>query len=376
MQFIKPLHWTPMFRPEARSKTGRALWLTVWVLLAGCGSGGSSEPGSSMTPCSVTEVEADMTAILSQATVSEVDFSFAVERPDGRRYTFNRGASTLQSAYESASTSKMVTAVIILRLVEQGYLSLSDKPQDYIAGWPIGSGDSLYDMTLAQLLSFTSGLEVEPLCLNLGLANFESCVTTIANNNAGRGITPGQEFYYASTHLQVAGLMAIRARGVTGWQDIFAEFKTQTGLFASAAYDLPSATNPRLAGGMHWTGEEYLAFLHALSHGTLLNANSMAQLLLDHTASATMVYSPALNNYGEDWHYGFGLWHECQSAMFNCTAGTRVSSPGAYGAYPFWDRSIGYIGIVSRQGALGTSSKGVAIERAVRYDVEQWLACQ
>ena len=354
-------------------KAGVITLFVACVVAAGCG-GGSGTPPTSGPACSTTQLEADMDAVLAQ-TASEVDFSFSLERQDGRRYNFSRGVSTLQTSYESASTSKLVSAVIILRLVEQGYLSLTDRPQDRISSWPIGSGDSLYSMTLAQLLSFTSGFTVEPLCLNSGISDFETCVTNIATANAGNGITPGQEFYYASTHLQVAGLMAIKARGVASWQDVFAEFQTQTGLFPTAAYDLPSASNPRLAGGMHWSGEEYMAFLKALRNGALLNAASMSELLADHTASATIVYSPTVAGLGEDWHYGFGLWQECQSATYNCTAGSRVSSPGAYGAYPFWDRSKDYFGIVARQGALGTFTNGVAIERAVRPKAEEWAAC-
>ena len=157
---------------------------------------------------------------------------------------------------------------------------------------------------------------------------------------------------------------------------MFTEFQSQTGLFSTGSYDLPSASNPRLAGGMHWRGEEYLAFLDALKNGTLLNTDSMRLLLADHTAAASIVYSPAISGLGEDWHYGFGLWQECQSATYNCVPGTRVSSPGAYGAYPFWDRSHGYIGLVARQGALGTYTNGVAIERSVRSLVEAWAACQ
>ena len=354
-------------------KAGVITLFVACVVAAGCG-GGSGTPPTSGPGCSTTQLEADMDAVLAQ-TASEVDFSFSLERQDGRRYNFSRGVSTLQTSYESASTSKLVSAVIILRLIEQGYLSLTDRPQDRISSWPIGSGDSLYSMTLAQLLSFTSGLTVEPLCLNSVISDFETCVTNIATANAGNGITPGQEFYYASTHLQVAGLMAIKARGVASWQDVFAEFQTQTGLFPTAAYDLPSTSNPRLAGGMHWSGEEYMAFLKALRNGALLNAASMSELLADHTASATIVYSPTVAGLGEDWHYGFGLWQECQSATYNCTAGSRVSSPGAYGAYPFWDRSKDYFGIVARQGALGTFTNGVAIERAVRPKAEEWAAC-
>jgi len=285
-------------------KTGLISMFLGCTVATGCGGSGSSPPPA--PTCSVPGLEAALDTGLAQA-VSDVDFSFSVERPDGRRYNFSRGVSTFQTSYESASTSKLVTAVIILRLVEQGDLKLSDRPQDRIT-WPIGSSDSLYPMTLAQLLSFTSGLTTEPACLNSGISNFETCITNIATTNANNGITPGQEFYYASTHLQVAGLMAVKAHGVASWQALFTEFKTQTGLFATAAYDLPSASNPRLAGGMHWTGEEYMAFLKALKNGALLAPASMSQLLTDHTASATIAYSPTVTGLGEDWHYGFGLW--------------------------------------------------------------------
>jgi CubicO group peptidase (beta-lactamase class C family) len=306
--------------------------------------------------------------------VTDTDFSFGVERDDGHRYVYQRGSSRMQTVYESASTSKLVSAVIILRLVEQGYLKLDDKPQDRIATWPIAPTSPLATMNLANLLSFTSGLTDEPLCVNAGFINFESCVNTIVNVNASNQVVPGSEFYYASTHLQVAGLMAIKARGVASWQDIFNEFKQQTGLFKTASYDLPSSSNPRLAGGMHWTGEEYLDFLSALKKGRLLDAASMTQLLADRTATAKLVYSPAAA-LGEVWHYGFGYWHECQSSSFNCAPATRISSPGAYGAYPFWDRSKSYVGILARQGELGTFTKGAALERAIRPKVEAWLAC-
>ena len=329
---------------------------------------------SEAATCSVNSKESDLFVALAAAT-SEVDFSFIAERPDGRRFKYQRGSSSLQTSYESASTSKLVTAVIILRLVEQGHLSLTDHPQDKISTWPITNSDSLYTMTLAQLLSFTSGLESEPACLNLGGSNFANCVTSIGSSNAGNGVTPGSKFYYGGSHLQVAGMMAVKARNVGSWQDLFTEFKIQTGLFPTSVYDLPSSSNPRLAGGMHWTGYEYMDFLKALKAGQLLTTASMNLLLNDHTTGVTMAYSPAMTGLSEDWHYGFGLWHECQSTPFTCTAGTRVSSPGAYGAYPYWDRSHNYFAMIARQGSLGTYTKGIAIERSVRSQVEAWATC-
>ena len=179
-------------------KAGLMSLLLACLLAIGCSSGGGGETsgGTSGGPpavgasCSVAQLESDMNSVLSQTT-SEVDFSFSVERLDGRRYTYNRGVSTLQTSYESASTSKLVSAVIILRQVERGYLYLPDTPQRYLTTWPIRNTDPLFNMTLAQLLSFTSGLTTEPPCLNFGGLNFETCVNTMATTNAGNGITPG-----------------------------------------------------------------------------------------------------------------------------------------------------------------------------------------
>jgi CubicO group peptidase (beta-lactamase class C family) len=357
----------------------RLAWpvLLLSAVAAGCGSGVSETAGS----CSVSQqdaLEAQMDATLAQAP-SEVDFSFSVERQDGRRYTYNRGGSTLQTSYESKSVSKLVAAVMILRLVEQGHLALADRPQDYVDTWP--TGGSMSGITLAQLLSFTSGLTTDPSCLEDGGSNIEDCVIDIAQANDGNGNVPGQQFFYASAHQQVAGLMAVQARNVAGWQTLFSEFKSQTGLFAASNYDSPSSSNPVLAGGMHFTGEDYMAFLKSLKNGQLLNGASMAQLLADRTVGIPLVFSPIFSGIGggaalgEDWHYGFGLWHECRSATFNCVAGARVSSPGALGSYPFWDRSKGYSGIVVRAGAFGTLTTGIAIERSVRTTVETWAAC-
>ncbi|MFL6581137.1 MAG: serine hydrolase [Burkholderiales bacterium] len=361
------------------------------VLVGGCGvGGGDNGEGSAPAPvasapvaaCSAAQLEGlerKLDTRLSQAE-SEVDFSFAVERKDGRRYSYNRGGSTLQTLYESASTSKLVAAVVVMRVVEQGYLSLADKPQDHIAAWPIAPGDALYNMNLAQLLSMTSGLTSEPPCLNSAASDFEACAIDIANSN-DQGIIPGQQFFYGSAHYQVAGLMAVKARGLPSWSDLFTEFRAQTGLFGSSTFDVPSVNNPVLAAGMHITGEDYMAFLHALKTGALLNAASMSELLADHTASSAIIFSPIRDGIsggpglGEDWHYGFGLWHECPSAHFNCEPGSRISSPGNFGSYPFWDRILDYIGIVVRRGMPGTLKRGIDIERFVRPEVEEWAAC-
>ena len=298
------------------------------------------------------------------------DFTLLVESADGSQFIHNRGASTATTSYRSASTSKMVTAAVILLLVQQGILSLDDHPQDYLTFWPNTGNHSAIE--LRHLLSFTSGLNSELLCLNVPNASFSSCVETILENNSDIPV-PGDEFYYAGTHLQVAGLMAIRASGMNNWTELFDYFKSETQLFTNAEYDLPSTNNPRLAGGMHWQAIEYLEFLSALYHNQILSSVLLDAMSSDQLDNANIIYSPIKEGPLElDWHYGYGQWIECSAIPFDCASTTRVSSAGAYGAYPFIDYEQKYFGIVAREGALGTGHEGYQVWAEVENNLAEW----
>jgi CubicO group peptidase (beta-lactamase class C family) len=313
-------------------------------------------------------------AALDPTITEEPTFTVALETASGHRFVHSHGDSTLQTPYESASTSKWVSAAVILDLVDQGKLSLTDEASDYLPFWEAPG------VTLAHLLSFTSGFSKEPLCLNLPNADFAECVQNAYEANVDIAPAPGTAFDYSSVHLQVAGSMAVRATGASGFAELFAAWQKKTGLFPSGAFDLPSATNPRLAGGMHWTGAEYLDFLRALYDGRLLDSATRTAMLDNQRGSAKVVGSPALEALGQDWAYGFGNWLECPTALgpdtFDCGAGHRNSSPGAYGAYPFIDWDAKYIGILARQGKLGTFRDGDSLFQVIAEDAARWAtAC-
>src|SRR6185295_17892734 len=109
--------------------------------------------------------------------------------------------STAATVYESASTSKLIAAVVILDLVDQGLLTLDTKAHDLLPFWKETT------VTLRHLLSFTSGFHDEPACINVAGADFETCVQTIYTKNSAVAPAAGTQFYYASTHLQIAGLL-------------------------------------------------------------------------------------------------------------------------------------------------------------------------
>lgn len=310
-------------------------------------------------------------AVVDPGVSSIPDVTLLLETMDGRRFSHSHGVSSATTSYESASTSKLVTAVVVLDAVDHGFLTLESKARDLLPFWTESQ------VTLRHLLSFTSGFSDEPLCIDLGIADFAACAETIFTKNVATAPPPGSQFAYSSAHMQIAGLMTMRAKSLGSWSAVFDDFKARTGLFATSAYDLPSANNPRLAGGMHWTAEEYLAFLRALVAGKLLSPAARGELFADQRGEAAVVKAPT-SEIAEDWSYGLGNWLECPTAKtagsFDCGAGHRNSSPGAYGAYPFVDFDSGYFGILARQGGLRTYPEGVKLFRAVEPLVREWAA--
>jgi len=347
------------------------LVIAVIGLLSACGGSSSNSASAEVSPPTSDSIESSMQSDLNTLN-SDSDFTFIIEAANKHRFSHSTGSSSATTLYRSASTSKLVTAAIILQLVNDGTLNLNDNPQDYIASWP--STGNLSNIQLRHLLSFTSGLSEEHICINLPMSDFETCVNNILAANTTTP-NPGDEYYYSSSHMQVAGLMAIKAFGVNSWQQVFEYFRTQTGLFLNSNYDLPSQQNPRLAGGMHWTALDYMDFLAALFEESILTPSLIMQATSDQISTATIVYSPiSSGSTAEDWHYGFGNWIECKSPVFNCPQVTRISSAGAYGAYPFIDYEHNYFGIVAREGSLGTGSKGVELYRAIESDLETWAS--
>jgi CubicO group peptidase (beta-lactamase class C family) len=358
----------------------------AWLAACGGGDDGGAAPDAPGAPdaapdagdaCPRAQLEAAITAKLDAALTdpdiaASQDVTVLLETDAGRRYTYNHGASTPTTVYESASTSKLVTATIIMDLVDQGELTLDTKASDLIPYW---TDDAV---TLRHLLAFTSGYAVEPTCIDNPFKTIASCVEDIWTTNEPSHAAAGTEFDYSGTHMQVAGLMAMTATSSTTWGQIFDAWRARTGLFPTGAYDLPSLANPRLAGGMHWTGEEYLDFLRALAHDEILTDTSRAALLANQRGAATVVGSPAFTQIHEDWAYGLGNWLECPTATthdsFDCGAGHRNSSAGSYGGYPFIDYDHAYFGMVAQQGDRGTGFKGVLLLRAAQSEIEAWAA--
>lgn len=137
------------------------LFATVLVSgwLAACGGGGGdSDPGSPppSVPDSFVDVDRAASAAFTAQNVNMgiAGMGIAVYDANGvKRFEKMYGSFSADQRIAIASASKMVAGLVLMRLIDQGYLSL-DSTTGAVLGWTGPQGD----ITLRQLMSFTSGM--------------------------------------------------------------------------------------------------------------------------------------------------------------------------------------------------------------------------
>jgi CubicO group peptidase (beta-lactamase class C family) len=263
-----------------------------------------------------------------------------------------------------ASASKLVAGLTILRLVDQGKLTL-DSTTGQVLGWK-GPQAAI---TLRQLLSFTSGLPSEAVCMLRTGITLAECVATISQSTLVA--PPGTRFEYGGTHLHVAARMAEVVTG-RSWDEIFAEqLRTPLGIGADAVfYSWPrqsrGTSNPMIAGGLRMTMNEYakvldLEYNRGVYRGERLIADAMFTAQATEPYPAAAIGKSPVQRIGLAYRYGLASWLECPPPASNCAV---LSSPGAFGFTPWVDREGGYYAIIGME-AAGTGRAGV-----VKFSVE------
>jgi D-alanyl-D-alanine-carboxypeptidase/D-alanyl-D-alanine-endopeptidase len=205
--------------------------------LAACGGGGEDTvpPPSNPVPDPFADVDRAAGAAFTAQGITGMGLSI-YDANGVKRFERMYGTFSADQRVAIASSSKMVAGLVILRLVDQGFLTL-DSTTGAILGW---TGPQAA-ITLRHLLSFTSGLDREAPCTLLAGVDLADCVATISRQQQ-LVAAPGTRFDYGSTHLQVAARMAEVVTGQS-WANIFAtQLKTPLGLTSP---DLAWYTAPR-----------------------------------------------------------------------------------------------------------------------------------
>jgi hypothetical protein len=176
-------------------------------------------------------------------------------------------------------------------------------------------------------------------------ATVQDCLDQDNGNGATNGtFSPETEnlFDYDGGHMQRHaadnGLGALDSAGLAS------ELRTQLGSEVDLSYG-----QPQLAGGVFTSAQQYAKVLRKILDGRL----AMRTILGTHPVCVDPASCPlALSTpspKGEQWHYSIGHWVEDDPAVGD----GALSSPGAFGFYPWIDAGKTWYGIVARADLLG-----------------------
>lgn len=267
-----------------------------------------------------------------------------------------------------ASSTKWLSAVVILSLVDDGLMGLDDTAAKFFPAHYTGQKGTI---TLRQMLSHTSGLPGDETSdvLSSDAITLQQAGQFIATNNLIAA--PGTVFCYGGLSMQLAGACAEVASGQS-WSNLVAlRLKRPLGLTATT---YGSSSNPRIAGGASSTLYEYATVLQMLlQHGLwgtnqVLSGNAVFVMQQDQTAGAFIQCSPYTKYGYGDTRYGLGEWRE---ELRPDGSAYQIGSGGAFGFAPWIDLDHNVAGVFMVVNLMENVFPGVQqIKAAVRTAVD------
>lgn len=291
------------------------------------------------------------------------DFSFSAGDATGRKFTFERGNTTMQSVLTVASSSKFPVAVAIAGLVAENIVSFDDLACNAFDWWTCDAADRRSAVSLRHLLTFTSGFyyaDETVTCLSeyddpaaAYDYTLEGCASMIYEK-APFPFVPGSTFDYNSYHLQVAGAMVTKMAGINVTELLDMYLFDKVGM-PSSYFEPEGAPNPQLAANLMVNGDDYDTFLRAVLAYRVLPKTILDQMEADALAGDVAISNSSWFNVHSLGHYSMCNWYEC---LFNygdtfrqeCTDANLHVDAGLFGWYPVVDRGHAtYFQIVQSQ---------------------------
>lgn len=242
-----------------------------------------------------------------------------------------------------ASASKLLSAIVVLRLVDQGLIDLDMPVSNYLPGFTGTKGS----MTVRQMFSHTSGLpgnrnpslQSDP---NLWILNDDSLTLAESVDLIGCCVgliaEPGEQFSYGGFSMQVAGRVAEVVSNADWEALVERQLKGPLELTSIDYQGLGITRNYRIGGSARSSLRDYRRVLEMLANGGIyrgerfLSEAAMAVLLDDRMAGKPIIYAPPIATDLE-LGYGFGGWLHYDASGTEITA---VSSKGAFDALPWF----------------------------------------
>ena len=378
-----------------------SLWFMA-VSAGACGSDGGSveqggDAGANDTDSGFTAVE-DPSQASSFADFDRVieDFlsesgltgasAIIVHREEGVLHHQGYGAFDKDRIYAIASSSKVLSVGILMRLQDQGLLDVDEPIGSYLEEL-FGAGKP--ELTVAQLVSNSSGLTSlleNPtygpyICQYLEAGTLTDCAKAIYTaDDAMDRVEPDTRFSYGGGPWQLSGGVAevvsgkswaelvdetYAPCGVTtlGYTNPFQQYQTNYPMLDGDPANAAVTNNPNIEGGAYVSMSDYAAIL--LMHlrggmcdgGQALSLAAVERMRQDRIAEA---YDGSTGAAGALEGYGLGWWIDRDQEGF-------FADGGAYGATAWLDLSRDYAGFVALE---ATSTEGRALFAKLQPVVE------
>jgi hypothetical protein len=172
-------------------------------------------------------------------------------------------------------------------------------------------------------------------------------------------------FYYDSGHMQEDAILS--GLGADDKTALTAEVKRVIGSDVSFVY-----THPLLAGGVYTDASNYAVFLRKILSGSLLMRDALGKNAVctnPAQSGCAALSSPVPTT--ESWHYSMGHWVEDDPSVGD----GAFSSAGAFGFYPWIDKTKTFYGIVAREDqSISAQQHGYESAECGRLIRQAWMS--
>jgi CubicO group peptidase (beta-lactamase class C family) len=244
--------------------------------------------------------------------------------------------------YRAGSITKSFVAAAVLRLRDQGRLSLNDRISQFV---PAGSAA---DVTVGQLLSQTSGLRAEtagPWWERIAGGSFAELTTRSLGPDAERW-RPGRKYHYSNVGYALLGQLLASQHGKSWYEVVAHELLTPLGMHRTTLRPVPPhasgfAVHPHAdlllaepehdAGAMAPAGQLWSTVADLARWGAFLTGQRGDMLSKD--TLAEMREPACIDDVpGEPWTLGYGLGLQLWNVRGVRLYGHSGSMPGFIGA--------------------------------------------
>ena len=302
------------------------------------------------------------------------DVVILIRKDDSLVFKKEIGTFNTKTQAPIASSSKWLTAALVMQFVDEGKLSLDAKVVDYLPEF--GKYFKSY-ITIRDCLSHMTGIDDDDKFLKriLERKKYESLEEEV-NAFARREIraNTGTDFWYGGVGLNIAG----RVLEIVSKKKFDMLIKQK--LFVPLGMTRTSFTNLNggpinPSGGAQSTADDYMKFLQMLyqrgkyNGKQILSEEAVEEMMKIRTKNIPIRYAPkSATGYG----YASGAWvMEEKDGV-----ATAVTSPGLFGCWPMIDYCRGYTYLVFVKNLLG--EERAEIHKTLKSIIDEQLTnkCQ